>query len=162
MPALVVAIGNPLRRDDGVAHQVRTPRGVDERAVLQLTPELAAEIASYNMVFFIDADINANQVRILPVTAAPARSPLTHVSRPSEIVALAQALFGFTGAAYTCRIPARDLSAGEGLTERASAFAEQAAREIYKINQLHENRPCSSPIRWPPPVCVVGGLGRSR
>jgi Ni,Fe-hydrogenase maturation factor len=157
MPALVVTIGNPLRRDDGVAHQVRTPPGVKKRTVLQLTPELAAVIASYNTVFFVDADINANLVRITPVTAAPARSPLTHVSRPSEIVALARALFGFTGEAYTCGIPATDLTEGEGLTERASAFAEQASREIYRINQSHENRPCC-----PPPVSVVPGLGRSR
>ncbi len=41
MPAIVIAIGNPLRRDDGVAHHVRITPGVETRTVLQLTPEMA-------------------------------------------------------------------------------------------------------------------------
>jgi Ni,Fe-hydrogenase maturation factor len=130
MPALVIAIGNPLRRDDGVAHRVPTPPGVEMRAVLQLTPEIAAEIAHYDTVVFVDADIDASQVRVEPVDSAPSPSPLTHVSRPSEIVALARSLFGFAGEAYTCRIPVSDLSEGEELSRSTSQFADQAAREI--------------------------------
>lgn len=140
MGALVITIGNPMRRDDGVAHLVQIPPEVERRAVLQLTPELAAEIVLYNTVVFIDADINAKQLRIEQVQATPAPSLLTHVARPSEIVALARSLFGFSGRAYICHIPVSDLSEGEGLSGSASAFAEQAAREIYKISQSHENR----------------------
>ena len=44
-PALVIAIGNTLRRDDGVAHHVsdllNVHPDVETRAVLQLTPEMA-------------------------------------------------------------------------------------------------------------------------
>src|SRR5271169_5144401 len=116
MPALVIAIGNPLRRDDGVAHCVRTPPGVETRAVLQLTPEIAEEIAGYDTVIFVDADVDASQVRVEAVDAAPSRAALTHASRPSEIVALARSLFGFAGEAYSCRIPVSDLSEGEGLS----------------------------------------------
>jgi Ni,Fe-hydrogenase maturation factor len=133
MSALVIAIGNPMRRDDGVAHHVQTPPGVERRAVLQLTPEMAEEIAQYNAVIFVDADVNAKQVAMEPVGKVPAPSPLTHVSNPVDIVALARALFGFSGHAYTCRIPACDLSEGEALSARSSKFAQQAAREIDSV-----------------------------
>ena len=130
MRALVIAIGNPLRRDDGVAHHVLIPSGVERRAVLQLTPEMAEEIAPYSSVVFVDADVDAKQVEMEPVDSVLAPSALTHVSRPSEIVALARALFGFTGRAYTCRIPVSDLSEGEGLSPRTETFAQQASRAV--------------------------------
>ncbi len=130
MPAIVIAIGNPLRRDDGVAQRVRVSPGVETRAVLQLTPEVAAEIAPYSTVVFVDADVNAQQVRMEPVDAAHAPSALTHVSRSSEIVALARTLFGFSGRAYICRIPVSDLSEGEGISESSQRFARQAGAEI--------------------------------
>jgi len=130
MAALVIAIGNPQRRDDGVAHYVPIPPGVEKRAVLQLTPEIAAEIVPYNPVVFVDADVAIEQLRMEAVVGTPTPSPLTHVSKPAEIVALARTLFGFSGQAYICRIPVIDLSEGDGLSQRTSQFAEQAAREI--------------------------------
>jgi len=130
MRALVIAIGNPLRRDDGVAHAVRLPPGVERRDVLQLTPELAEEIAPYDAVVFIDADASAGELRIEPVNSLPSASPLTHVSKPAEIVALARALFGFSGGAYACRIPASEFSIGRGLSPGAKGFASQVGREI--------------------------------
>lgn len=130
MRTLVIAIGNPLRRDDGAAHHVSIPPGADSRAVLQLTPEIAEEIAGYDSVVFLDADVAAKQVQIEPVDSLPLTSALTHVSRPAEIVAIARALFGFTGRAYTCRIPVSDLSQGEGLTPLTETFAQQASRAL--------------------------------
>ena len=134
MAALIIAIGNPMRHDDGVAHRVEIPRNVARRAVLQLTPEIAAEVAHYETVVFVDADVSAKEVRIGPVDTAP--SPgllallLAHVCRPAEIVAIARALFGFSGHAYTCHIPVSDLSEGEGLSRSASQFSQQASRAI--------------------------------
>jgi hydrogenase maturation protease len=137
MPALVISIGNPLRRDDGVAHQVRIPEGIERRTVLQLTPEMAEEIARYDAVIFIDASIgagvDAEQVRLEPVDTSGSTSPLSHVSSPAQIVALARSLSGFSGKAYTCRLPVSDLSEGEGLSRSASRFAEQAALEIDEL-----------------------------
>jgi Ni,Fe-hydrogenase maturation factor len=130
MRTLVIAIGNPLRRDDGVAHHVLIPPGADRRAVLQLTPEMAEEIAGYDSVVFLDADVNAKELRIEPVDSLPSASALTHVARPSEIVAIARALFGFTGRAHICRIPVSDLSEGEGLSPRTESFAQQASRAV--------------------------------
>ncbi len=128
MSALVIAIGNPLRRDDGVAHLVKM-KGVEKRAVLQLTPE----IAPYGTVVFVDADVNAEKVRIEPVQEAPCPAPLSHVSRPSEVVEMARALFDFSGQAYTCHIPAHDLWVGEGVSRTAKTFAADASREIERV-----------------------------
>jgi Ni,Fe-hydrogenase maturation factor len=130
MRALVIAIGNPLRRDDGAAHHVLIPPGPDRRAVLQLTPEMAEEIAGYDSVVFLDADVDAKQVELEPVDSVPGPSALTHVAKPSEIVALARTLFGFSGRAYTCRIPVSDLSEGEGLSPLTETFAQQASRAV--------------------------------
>jgi Ni,Fe-hydrogenase maturation factor len=136
-PALVIAIGNTLRRDDGIAHHVSgllTARtDVETRAVLQLTPEMAHEITRYDTVVFMDADVSAEQLLVEPVDAKPSLSGLTHVSRPSEIVALARALFGFSGEAFLCRIPMSDLSEGERLSWRTKRLAVSAARSVLAI-----------------------------
>lgn len=132
MSALVIAIGNRMRRDDGAAHRVLELLGgrkdLKTRAVLQLTPEIAEELQPHSVVVFVDADVMAGKVRIEAVNSLPSHSPLTHVSRPAEIVALARALFDFTGEAYTCHVPASDLSAGEGLSHQTERFAREAAR----------------------------------
>ncbi len=137
MPGLVIAIGNPLRRDDGVAHHVHTPPDIERRAVLQLSPEMAEELVGYDPVVFVDADVSAPELRIEAVDSLPSSSSLTHVCRPSEIVALARALFEFSGQAYTCRIPVSDLSEGEGLSQSATQLATQAAQSISQFLTPH-------------------------
>ncbi len=127
---ILIAIGNTLRRDDGVAHRVLQLLGPDtageSRSVLQLTPEMAEEIAPYRTVVFLDADAAAPELSIDDIPAAPLQPPLTHIVGPAEIVALSRTLFGFTGRALLCRLPASNLSHGEGLSPVAEAAAAQA------------------------------------
>ena len=134
MRALLIATGNRLRRDDGVAHTVLErlgpARDVQSLALLQLTPEVAEDIAGYDTVVFIDADAGAADLSLEPLDRLPSPSALTHVARPAEIVELSKALFGFTGRAFLCRIPVEDLSSGEGLSRRASALAAPATRKL--------------------------------
>jgi hydrogenase maturation protease len=134
MAALVIAIGNRLRADDGVAHRVvdllAAKPNVTTRSVIQLTPEIAAEIAHYDVVVFADADARAEQLQIEPIGIAPAPLPLTHASHPSEVVALARTLFGFAGKACLCRIPANEFSASENLSAGANTAARKAAQTI--------------------------------
>jgi len=137
MRALLIATGNRLRRDDGVAHtvleQLGSARDVESRALLQLTPEVAEDIAGYDTIIFIDADIRMAALSIEALNQVPASPALTHVSRPAEIVELSRALFGFEGRAFLCRIPVDDLSSGEGLSRRASTLATQAAGKLEKL-----------------------------
>ena len=136
-PSLVIAIGNPLRGDDGVAHLVAKALsarpGLRKRKVVQLTPEIAAEIPAYRIVVFVDADASADDARIGLVDEVSAQLPLTHVSSPAQIVALSRALFGFTGQAYVCHVPIADLSPGASLSPLARHSAERAAGQIEHI-----------------------------
>jgi len=134
MSCLIVATGNPLRRDDGVAHAVAAlfaddPR-VALRRVLQTTPEIAAEIAGYDSVVFVDADLTAPSLMMGPVNESALCTSLTHASTPPEIVALSRSLFGFAGTALLCRLPVDDLSSGEGLSRRAKESAALAVSEL--------------------------------
>lgn len=134
MNTLLIASGNPLRGDDGVAHEVLRfiSPGTNHtiRSVQQLTPELAEEIAGFSRVVFIDADVERKALAIEQVCRTVTRSQLTHASSPEEIVDLASALFGFSGQAFVCRIPARDFSAGEAPTREALQSAREAAVAI--------------------------------
>lgn len=137
MRTLAIAIGNPLRCDDGVAHRLAASlRGCEIQSVLQLTPELAETIAAYAQVIFIDADAEAKQMCIEPVAELTGNPPLTHVSTSSETVALARALYGFSGQAFLCSIPAHDFSAGEGLSAEAELASEAAAAMINALAKV--------------------------
>lgn len=145
MRTLLIASGNSLRGDDGAAQRVLELLGSETRAevrsVLQLTPELAAEMAGFELVVFLDAAVDSPKVTIAEVPKPRGPAALSHISRPSEIVALAGELFGFEGRALECRIPARRLEGGEGLTADAEAFAREAARFI-KSSRDTSNRRC--------------------
>lgn len=128
MRTLLIASGNRLRGDDGVAHRVAALLpDVPCLSVMQLTPELAAGIAEFQRVVFLDADVTAGSLRLEPLDPAAGPPALTHVLRPMEIVALSRALFGFSGDAFVYRIPAEDLSVKEGLSPRATELAAEAA-----------------------------------
>jgi Ni,Fe-hydrogenase maturation factor len=148
MRTLLIACGNPLRRDDGAAsealrHLAQAPNRV-LRSVRQLTPELAEEAARFDRVVFLDADAGAARVTIEHLGpgfgrgASLPRSPLTHFATPAEIVALSRGLFGFAGEALLCRIPARDFSlsanpGGADLSANTLRFARQAAAELENL-----------------------------
>ena len=132
---LFIAIGNPLRGDDGLAHLLverafstmsrdrrkrRLPHSATSRRgeysvryCHQLTPELSAEIAGFETVIFADADATAVEPILEPVQESNTQRALTHVSSPAEIVTLARALYAFRGQALQLRIPARDFSHGD-------------------------------------------------
>ena len=129
MRAILIAIGNTLRRDDGAAHRVLQLLG-GTRAVVQLTPEIASEIGAFDRVMFIDADVNPGEPRIEPIAAAPVSSPLAHVLTPAHVVMLSERLYGFRGNAFLCRIPGVDFGIGEGLSPQAEANVASAAALI--------------------------------
>jgi len=129
---LCIAIGNPLRGDDGVARRASALLPQDEQIrvleVIQLTPELASEIARTDAVIFLDADPSITEVAFEPVESYPTHSTtLTHSIRPSEVLETARRLYGFAGEALLCRIPAWQFETGEGLTRQAEKAACSAA-----------------------------------
>ena len=132
---LALACGDPLRGDDGAAHAavrlIPAGSGGEMRSIQQLTPELAQDIGGFDRVVFLDADAASDRVVIEPIDVTRPRSPLTHVSTQAEIVALARALFGFTGEGVRLlHLPARDFSPGDAPRPETAQFARQAAHEL--------------------------------
>jgi hydrogenase maturation protease len=137
MHAVVLAIGNTLRGDDGVASHVAdllgARTGVDVRRVHQLTPELAEEMAHAAAVVFVDADPGAVEARLERLVPAPQRSPLTHTVTAGELVLLAEQLYGFEGVAYLCHVPAENFTEGGSLSEVAEAGARAAVECVLAL-----------------------------
>ena len=130
----MIAAGNTLRRDDGVAHYaLDLLGGVEKRAELQLNPELSHDIAAYDQVVFLDADTAKGEPSLTPVEEASANSPLTHRSTAEEIVRLARSLYGFQGTAWLCHIPVDDFGYGKGLSLKAQDAARRAAELVAEV-----------------------------
>ena len=132
MTTLLIAIGNRLRRDDGVAHQavalLALPRCVQVHSVHQLTPELGEEIAGFDEVVFVDAASSETQnPSVEELGEGPVCPTLGHAVSPSAVVTLARRLYGFRGRVWVCSIPVADFGAGEELSPAAAATAARAA-----------------------------------
>ncbi len=138
---LLIALGNPLRGDDGVAQQVLAllaPRSnVVTEAPLDILPEMAATLAGFDVVVFIDADVQAIAVRMEEIGGldkqVPVCSTLTHTGDAASLVGLAARLFGFNGRAVVLRIPARTFITGEGPSAEAMLWAATAAGELQTL-----------------------------
>lgn len=140
--ALVIGYGSPLRGDDALGMRVaerlaaRELPGTDVRALVQLTPELAADIAEARLAIFVDARADAGdgagvQIRTIEPAATGAAGPLfAHVVEPEVLLALARALFGRCPPAFLITAPAPECGLAEALSPAAQAFADQAARTI--------------------------------
>jgi hydrogenase maturation protease len=125
MKTLTIGYGNSLRGDDGVgpwvAEQVAAWNLPEVRSlsVHQLTPELAAEMAEAEVVFFIDAcaiKAGKTQARIDPVASQTGRSQLNHLWSPSVLLHLANTLYDADPVTYQILIPAIQFDYGAPLS----------------------------------------------
>src|ERR1700730_17507162 len=100
---LIVACGNLLRCDDGLAwraveelHRLHLPQDVEIIAQLQLTPELASPVSQVERVLFLDAARRGQpgELRCEPLLPLRASSAFTHDFSPASILGLAQELYG--------------------------------------------------------------------
>ncbi|RIL03905.1 MAG: hypothetical protein DCC71_14655 [Proteobacteria bacterium] len=131
--ALVVGVGNPLRRDDAagpLAAQRLAAEGIETRALHQPLPELAAELAHVAVVVFVDADrsVAPGAVHVRRIDARP-DAAWSHALSIEAVLALTRALAGRAPAAFAVTIGAADLGVGEGLSAPvAAAFETLLAR----------------------------------
>ncbi len=130
---LVLAIGNPGRRDDGLGPalverllELDLP-GVRADANYQLQPEDSLACADAEVVVFVDAAKDqAEAVRfeaIEPDYAVPAAS---HSLGPGAVLAICSEVRGRVPRAYLLSMRGRDWELGEGLSEDAAAALESA------------------------------------
>jgi hydrogenase maturation protease len=130
LTTLIYAIGNPFRRDDGVARRVATllpPGDYRLETPRELLPEMAEDVAAAARVFFVDADFLPGEVRLEGLKATCCPGLLGHGLRPCDLLSLTRKLYGFQGEAWLCRIPGNDFGQGEGLSPLAESNAHRAA-----------------------------------
>ncbi|PSB02744.1 hydrogenase maturation protease [Merismopedia glauca] len=155
MKTLVIGYGNTLRSDDGVGFLVAEEvaewnlPNLRSLAVHQLLPELAAEIAQVEEVFFIDAweDLgNEHHDRPRLERLQPNASPcsLDHSWSPSVLLHLASTLYHSDPVAYQILIPARQFDFGTSL----SAIAKDGMDWSLNVMKAHlttdrEQLPCT-------------------
>ena len=113
---LILGYGNPDREDDGVAwHILRSltiklglvphesyedefPESmqIDFAFYLQLTPEMAEDVAAYKYVCFIDAHTGniPEPVRLIAVESEFQNSPFTHHLTPQSLISMCETIYG--------------------------------------------------------------------
>jgi len=141
-PILVVAWGNPLRGDDGVAwHVVETLRSArlrpDAPPLLlrhahQLTPELAEPVSRAAGVVFIDAcaDGVPGEVRCTPLAPGGTDEPVTHTVAPQTILSYAERLYGRAPKAVLVTVCGDSFAHGESLSPAVLRAVPRAARRV--------------------------------
>jgi hydrogenase maturation protease len=139
MQVLLLAVGNPMRRDDGIAHRVLEildpdlAGGASTSSVPQLTPELAEEFSRRDAVVVIDADVEPGEAFLEEITGAGARAALGHQLGAAEVTALARTLYAWKGVCYVCHVPGADFTEGGGFSDEAEGNAWRAARLIEEL-----------------------------
>jgi hydrogenase maturation protease len=141
MQSVILACGNPLRGDDGVAQQIvsslqegYTEPGIETCCAQQWTPELAESISRADLVIFVDAStsIPAGKMRLEQVYA-PAGRPgtTTHSLSPVELLVLARELYQRAPArAYLLTVGGESFEHGHQLSDVVRQAIPAACNEI--------------------------------
>lgn len=155
-PVLVIGYGNTLRSDDGVGPAAAAALSCDTRAfgltVLrrhQLTPELAADVATAGRLILIDAEVpdadwsaaddgggHGEAARITVRAIEPAArdgAASSHHLDPQTLLGLAAELYGSTPRTYLLSVRGTTFEAGEELTDSVRAavpLVVEAALEL--------------------------------
>ncbi len=150
---LLIGYGNPDREDDGVAwHILRalttklgltSPESYEddfpESALiefafhLQLTPEMAEEIATYDRVCFVDAHTGSipEPVRLIDVESEFQRSPFTHHLTPQSLLSMCETIYGKKPDSALLSILGHRFLFSRQLSEETEALVPQAVDLIW-------------------------------
>ena len=140
----MIAWGNPLREDDGVAwHVLEALRGLPPRPWLpamrlrhahQLTPEMADCVSRAAGVVFVDArrDGRPGEVRCEAVAPAAGSNPLAHSVSPQALLLYAETLFGRAPEAVVVSVAGERFGMGEGLSPVVRRAVPRAIRAILR------------------------------
>jgi hydrogenase maturation protease len=142
---LIVAYGNPLRSDDGVAWHAADAlegkiRGVEILRLHQLAPELAETASCFDTVIFVDAasspeagDPGEIRSEELDGNASISATAFSHAVSPRVVIRLAKSLYGASPRGYSVTITGQKFDHGESLSPVvASALPEV----LVQIEQL--------------------------
>ncbi|HVO10550.1 MAG TPA: hydrogenase maturation protease [Vicinamibacteria bacterium] len=153
---LVIAWGNPLREDDGLAwHVLEGLRRLRPRPGLlplhlrhahQLTPELAEPVSRAAGVVFVDArrDGPVGAIRSETVEPASGSNPLAHSLSPQGVLLYAEALYGRAPQAVVVSITGERFGLGEELSPAVRRALPWAIRTV--LRQAGRWSPAPEPV----------------
>ena len=131
---LIVAYGNPLRSDDGVAWRAAAalqekfaPEQAEILTLHQLGPEVAESASRSECVIFVDAaagpghpgEVQAKEV--LPSDSDTETSVFCHAMSPSHVLALAAQLYHSRPRAFSASVLGANFNHGESLSPAVEA-----------------------------------------
>jgi hydrogenase maturation protease len=147
---LLVGYGNPDRQDDGVAWHILCAIAVrfglpapetydddfpendklDFLFCLQLTPELAEDIAGYERVCFVDAHTEniPTPVQMIEVESEFQRSPFTHHLTPQSLVSMCENLYGKKPSSALVSVRGYSFGFTRELSDKTAALVSQATQ----------------------------------
>jgi len=146
---LIVAYGNPLRGDDGIAWHVaellRRKLSSDEADILcvhQLMPELAEAVSRSSGTIFIDSreDGEPGQIYQARVAQQADTSFSTHVLTPAQVMALADALYGNGPEAYELSATGESFQHSEELSERLKTALPQMVEAVHHLTTQFQRK----------------------
>ncbi|MGB8062702.1 MAG: hydrogenase maturation protease [Candidatus Sulfotelmatobacter sp.] len=132
---LIIAYGNPLRSDDGVAwHAVEalqqkfSPAEIEIACLHQLSPELAETLSRFRFVIFVDAasspEGHPGEIRVEDLGGkdpADSGSPFFHALSPNAVIRLAETLYGAKPRAFALTVAGQNFDHGESLSPAVAA-----------------------------------------
>lgn len=162
---LVIGYGNVLRGDDGVGPLVVEQLAAEHwplvrmLSVHQLLPELAADIAEAEEVFFVDACVATTQMAAPRIECLfPIATPQTgdHTWSPNTLLSLSHQLYGADPIAYQILIPALQFDYGTPLSTLAANGLDWAVATLYTfiteaLMEAEEGVFCPLPLAPPLP-----------
>lgn len=146
---LIVAYGNPLRCDDGVAWRAAdslearfSNAEVEITRLHQLAPETADAVRHSELVLFIDAacidDVNKSrpgEIQIRKVEVQPHRGPahFSHVYSPEKVLELAKELYNASPRGFVITVAGEDFGHGDSLSAPVASALPELVMAIERL-----------------------------
>jgi hydrogenase maturation protease len=136
---LVIAIGNPLRSDDGLAWHAADELSRDEDAaeilrVHQLTPELAEGASRADTVIFVDAASEGTTGTITcQCVGAATTARFSHHFTPAAVLALAETLYAAHPTAFSVTMAGECFDHGDALSPSVAEALPQLVTKIRSV-----------------------------
>ena len=147
---LIVAYGNPLRCDDGIAWRAadalegRFPDSeVEILRLHQLAPEVADNVRQRQLVLFIDAacvddveNSRPGEICVREVSSAEARkqpSHFSHVYSPSKVIGFARELYAETPKAFVITVAGESFGHGDSLSPPVASALPELLTTIQRL-----------------------------
>jgi hydrogenase maturation protease len=126
---LIIAYGNPLRCDDGIAWRaaeqltLKLPSVTDTICVHQLAPELSEKLKDRDVVIFLDAarEGEPGNVECKLISATPVDVHFWHHLSPNNLLALSKELYGAAPRAFSISLCGELFDHGAMLSPSATA-----------------------------------------